>query len=70
MGGRLVSDDLEMRLGFVREFAQTSPYYAAARLWVDEIIDPVETRRWISRGIEMADHNPDIPPFNPGVIQT
>ncbi len=49
--------------------AQTSPYYAAARLWVDEIIDPVETRRWISRGIEMADHNPDIPPFNPGVIQ-
>jgi len=50
--------------------AQTSPYYAAARLWVDEIIDPVETRRWISRGIEMADHNPDIPPFNPGVIQT
>ncbi len=50
--------------------AQTSPYYAAARLWVDEIIDPVETRRWISRGIEMADHNPEIPPFNPGVIQT
>ena len=50
--------------------SQTSPYYAAARLWVDEIIDPVETRRWISRGIEMADHNPDIPPFNPGVIQT
>ena len=49
---------------------QTSPYYAAARLWVDEIIDPVETRRWISRGIEMADHNPEIPPFNPGVIQT
>lgn len=50
--------------------AQTTPYYAAARLWVDEIIDPVDTRRWISRGIEMADHNPDIPPFNPGVIQT
>ena len=50
--------------------AQTSPYYAAARLWVDAIIDPAETRRWISRGIEMADHNPDVPPFNPGVIQT
>ena len=48
----------------------TTPYYAASRLWVDEIIDPVETRRWLSRGIEMADHNPDIPPFNPGVIQT
>ena len=50
--------------------AQTSPYYAAARLWVDEVIDPIETRRWISRGIEMADQNPDLPPFNPGVIQT
>ena len=50
--------------------AQTTPYYAAARLWVDEIIDPAHTRRWISRGIEMADHNPNLPPFNPGVIQT
>jgi acetyl-CoA carboxylase carboxyltransferase component len=49
---------------------QTSPYYAAARMWVDEIIDPVRTRAWISRGIEMADHNPQLPPFNPGVIQT
>lgn len=50
--------------------AQTSAYYAASRLWVDEIIDPRETRRWLSTGIEMADHNPVIPPFNPGVIQT
>src|SRR5690606_9234972 len=50
--------------------SQTTPYYAAARLWVDEIIDPVDTRRWLSLGIEMADHNPVIPPFNPGVIQT
>ena len=50
--------------------AQTSPYYAAARLWVDEIIDPAATRQWLATGIEMADHNPDIPPFNPGVIQT
>ena len=49
---------------------QTSPYYAAARLWVDEIIDPVKTRQWLSTGIEMADHNPDVPTFNPGVIQT
>jgi len=47
-----------------------SPLYAAARLWVDEIIDPVDTRRWISRGIEMADLNPEMPAFNPGVIQT
>lgn len=49
---------------------QTSPYYAAARLWVDEIIDPAETRRWLSTGLEMANHNPEILPFNPGVIQT
>ena len=49
---------------------QTTPYYAAARLWVDEIIDPAHTRAWISLGIEVADLNPDIPPFNPGVIQT
>lgn len=49
---------------------QMSPYYAAARLWVDEIIDPVTTRDWVSTGIELADHNPEIPRFNPGVIQT
>jgi 3-methylcrotonyl-CoA carboxylase beta subunit len=49
---------------------QTSPYYAAARLWVDGIIDPVDTRAVISTCIEAADCNPDIRPFNPGVIQT
>jgi 3-methylcrotonyl-CoA carboxylase beta subunit len=49
---------------------QTAPYYAAARMWVDEIIDPVDTRRWISRGIEAANLNPELPRFNPGVIQT
>ncbi len=46
------------------------PFYAAARLWVDGIIDPLETRAAISRGIAMAAHNADIPRFNPGVIQT
>ncbi len=49
---------------------KNNPYYAAARLWVDEIIDPAETRKYISMGIEAANHNPDIPRFNPGVIQT
>jgi len=49
---------------------QTTPYYAAARMWVDEIIDPRSTREWLSRGLEIADLNPDIPVFNPGVIQT
>lgn len=49
--------------------SQTNPYYAAARLWVDAIIDPIETRQWISMGIEMANHNPNMKRYNPGVIQ-
>ncbi len=48
---------------------QTTPYYAAARLWVDAIIDPLETRKVISMGIEAADNAP-VAKFNPGVIQT
>ncbi|MFM7080239.1 MAG: acyl-CoA carboxylase subunit beta [Bacteroidota bacterium] len=50
--------------------SQTSPYYAASRLWVDAVIDPVDTRKWISMGIEMADHAPSTKPYNVGVIQT
>lgn len=49
---------------------ETDVYYAAARLWIDAIIDPVETRDVISRGVAMASNNPEIPRFNPGVIQT
>lgn len=48
---------------------QTSPYYAAARLWVDAIIDPLETRKWVSEGIKAANNAP-VQHFNPGVIQT
>jgi acetyl-CoA carboxylase carboxyltransferase component len=48
---------------------QTSPFYAAARLWVDAIIDPVDTRRVIAEGLTAAAHNPRIADFNPGVIQ-
>lgn len=47
-----------------------SPYYAAARLWVDEIIDPALTRDYVSMALEIADNNPEIPKFNLGVIQT
>ncbi len=47
---------------------QTTPYYAAARLWVDAIIDPRDTRQWISMGIEAANNAP-VEKFNPGVIQ-
>ncbi|MFN8922836.1 MAG: carboxyl transferase domain-containing protein, partial [Sphingobacteriia bacterium] len=50
--------------------AQTSPYYAAARLWVDGIIDPRATRHHLSVGIALANQNPDIPPYSTGVIQT
>jgi len=50
--------------------SQTSPYYAAARLWVDAVINPVDTRKWISMGIEMANHSPIKKKFNVGVIQT
>lgn len=49
---------------------QTSPYYAAARLWTDAIINPLDTRKWISTGIEAANHAPVTKEFNLGVIQT
>ena len=49
---------------------QLSPYYAAARLWVDGVIDPLETRKVISMGIEAANNAPIEKPFNVGVIQT
>lgn len=49
---------------------QTSAYYAAAHLWTDAVIDPLETRKWISTGIEAADHAPIEKDFNLGVIQT
>ena len=48
---------------------QISPYYAAARLWTDAIIDPLQTRQWISMGIEAANHAPIEKLFNLGVIQ-
>ena len=48
---------------------QTSPYYAAARMWIDAIIDPAETRTWLSYGLEMANNNPEHKVYNPGVIQ-
>ena len=49
---------------------QTTPFYAASRLWVDGIIDPLETRKVISMGIEAANQSPIEKQFNPGVIQT
>ncbi|SEH51660.1 acyl-CoA carboxylase subunit beta [Epilithonimonas hominis] len=48
---------------------QIQPTYAAARLWTDAIINPLETRKWISMGIEAANHSPITEKFNLGVIQ-
>jgi len=48
---------------------QVSPYYAASRLWTDAIVDPLETRTWISMGIEAANHSPIDKKFNMGVLQ-
>ncbi len=49
---------------------KSTPLYAAARLWIDEIIDPALTREYVSMAIEAADNNPEVPKFNVGVIQT
>jgi 3-methylcrotonyl-CoA carboxylase beta subunit len=48
---------------------QTSPYYAASRLWLDAVIDPVDTRKWISMGIAAASFAPATPAYKTGVIQ-
>ncbi len=48
---------------------QVSPYYAAARIWTDAVINPLDTRTWISMGIEAADHSPIEKKFNLGVLQ-
>ena len=49
---------------------QISPYYAASRIWVDAIIDPADTRKVISMGIEMANHKKAEKAYNVGVLQT
>ncbi|PST82634.1 methylcrotonoyl-CoA carboxylase [Pedobacter yulinensis] len=50
--------------------SQTTPYYAASRMWVDGVIDPLDTRRVVSAGIEAANQSPITRRFNPGIIQT
>ena len=49
---------------------QTDPRYGAARLWIDKIIDPSETREAITQALEAASLNPDVPEFKVGVLQT
>ncbi len=63
--------EAEIRADIEARYAeQTSPYYAAARLWVDAIIDPRDTRTWISEGIAAVDGAPEEGPFTMGVLQT
>ena len=49
---------------------QTDPRYGAARLWIDKIIDPAETREALITALEAAALNPEVPKFNVGVLQT
>jgi 3-methylcrotonyl-CoA carboxylase beta subunit len=70
--GEVIDDQKEQALFDklkARYDEQVSPYYAAARLWTDAIIDPLETRDWISMGIEAANQAPIERQFNLGVIQ-
>ncbi len=71
MGAKMSPEDEETLYQEIkaRYDEQISPYYAAARLWTDAVINPVETRKWISMGIEAANHAPITQPFNLGVIQ-
>ncbi len=71
--GKVISEEDEKQL--LNEITdkyneELSPYYAASRLWVDGVIDPRETRKVISMGIEAANHAPILERFNVGVIQT
>ena len=49
--------------------AQTTPIYAAARMWIDAVIDPSKTRKWISMGLALADHAPIEKKFSMGILQ-
>lgn len=71
--GETISPEVEKELlGKITERyeSQTTPYYAAARLWVDGIINPEETRRVIAESIAVANHSPIKKAFNPGILQT
>ncbi|MBI2420428.1 MAG: putative porin [Ignavibacteriales bacterium] len=64
----------EVRLGLhdevVNEYdAKSSPVYAASRLWIDEVISPVQIRQYVSQAIEVANYKPFIEPFKMGVVQ-
>ncbi|HEX8925045.1 MAG TPA: acyl-CoA carboxylase subunit beta [Terriglobales bacterium] len=71
-GKQLTEQDKKELFESVRQSynQQMTPQYGAARLWVDKIIDPMETRSAITWALDAASHNPEVPKFNVGVIQT
>lgn len=71
-GKELTKEEEEEQLKIITDSynSQISPYYAASRLWLDAVIDPAETRKIISMGIEMSNHAPLTKQYNVGVIQT
>ena len=72
-GGKQLSDEEKKQLydTVKRTYdEQTDPRYGAARLWIDKIIDPVDTRDAITTALEAAALNPDVPEFKVGVLQT
>ena len=71
-GKEITDEDRDKLLNDMRSKyeSQLSPYYAASRLWVDNVIDPLETRKWVSMGIEAADNYGERPKYNVGVLQT
>jgi 3-methylcrotonyl-CoA carboxylase beta subunit len=71
--GKKVNEDERKRVyeSIVATYTeQMNPRYGAARLWVDKIIDPMDTREAITWALRAARHNPDVPKFNVGVLQT
>jgi 3-methylcrotonyl-CoA carboxylase beta subunit len=71
-GQEVSAAERERRLSEIkaRYAATMDPRYAAARLWVDALIDPADTRRVLARSLAATAHNPDVPPFRTGVLQT
>ena len=71
-GEVITPEDEEKLLSEIKDkyYEELSPYYAASRMWVDGVIDPLETRKVVSMGIEAANHAPITERFNVGIIQT
>jgi 3-methylcrotonyl-CoA carboxylase beta subunit len=71
-GQEITPEDEEQLLNEIKDkyYEELSPYYAASRMWVDGVIDPLDTRKIISMGIEAANHAPITEKFNVGIIQT